>query len=67
MTHMNALSTTMETCHEASGGGEEGMKCEDCRFYSMWDGCCMNPLGDRTWLNVQGQEACELFEEDERL
>lgn len=42
----------------------EGMKCEDCRFYSMWDGCCMNPVGDRTWLNVQGQEACELFEEE---
>lgn len=47
---------------ETDAGGV--MNCEDCRFYSMWDGCCMNPIGDRTWLNVQGQEACELFEED---
>lgn len=39
------------------------MKCEDCWFYSMWDGCCMHPCVERTWLNVQGQEACELFEE----
>ena len=40
---------------------------KDAIYYSMWDGCCMNPVGERTWLNVQGQEACELFEEDERL
>lgn len=40
------------------------MKCEDCRFYNMWNGCCTNAIGTRTWLNVQGQEACELFEEE---
>ncbi len=38
----------------------------DCKYYSMWEGVCMNPVSPNLWRPCHGEdkEECKDFEED---
>lgn len=50
---------------------EKKRTCLDCRFYSMWEGVCTNPVSRFLYVSVydyrkQGiRDACEKFIDDE--
>ena len=59
--------------HTACAGipGENEMTCLNCKYFSMWDGVCMNPTSSNLWFSCfdirkgDYKDACEDFEKEE--
>ena len=47
------------------------MTCLNCKYFSMWDGVCMNPTSSNLWFSCfdirkgDYKDACEDFEKEE--